>query len=105
MEGMLGGLAWRERSGTQCRRVPFQRLMSPQRSIKGAVYMTLAFREHWEEFLWSCFSRDILNLVYTNRDDSIEKNGVEERKAEGWSKTDRTNDTFVSKKCSSFFSI
>ena len=34
--------------------------------------MTLAFREHWEEFLRSCFSRDILNLVYTNRDDSID---------------------------------
>lgn len=57
--------------------------------------MTLAFKEHWEEFLWSCFSRDILNLVSTNRDDSIEKNSVEER-TEGWSKTDGTNDTLVS---------
>lgn len=96
MEGMPGGLAWRERSGTRCRCVSFEQLLSPQRSIKAAVYMTLAFREHWEEFLRSCFSRDILNLVYTNRDDSIEKNGVEERRAERWSKTDRTNDILVS---------
>lgn len=96
MEGMLGGLAWRKRSGTWCRCVPFEWLLSPQRSIKGAVYMTLAFKECWEEFLWSCFSRDILNLVSTNRDDSIEKNNVEERRTEGWSKTDRTNDTLVS---------
>lgn len=51
MEGMPGGLAWeRKDQGTQCRRVSFE-LLSPQMSIKAAVYMTLAFRERWEEFL------------------------------------------------------